>query len=130
VKQQVIIQNRSRPLASPIIAYNCASFWCRLRGLTFRRDLPPGDGLLLVQSRENKLDASIHMLFVWFDLAVVWINSAGKVVDVRLAKSWHPIYFPSQPAQYVLELAVARRDDFAIGDHVVFEFVRDEGINT
>ena len=126
VKQRVIIQNRSRPLASPLIAYNCASFGCRLRGLTFRRYLPPGEGLLLVQARENKLDASIHMLFVWFDLVVVWINNAFEVVDVRLAQRWHPIYIPREPARYVLELAAARQDDFVIGDHVEFDFVRDE----
>ena len=76
---------------------------------------------MLVQSRENRLDAAIHMLFMWVDLAVVWINAAREVVDVQLARRWRPIYVPAQPAMYVLELADGHLEDFKVGDQVRFE---------
>ena len=121
--QHVAIQNCSRSLVKPLKARYCASFACRLRGLTFRRSMPLDWGLLLVQERDSRLDSAIHMLAVWMDLAVVWINSNGRVVDTRLAKRWRPAYVPRKPARYVLEMAPERLDDFKIGDQVSFEEV-------
>ena len=121
--QSVIIRNTVHPLKQPIIARYCTSFLCQLRGLTFCKSLPAEQGLLLVQNRDSRLDASIHMMFVWIDLAVVWINSAGEVVDVRLARRWRPAYVPKGPARYILELNAARLGDFTIGDQVAIENV-------
>ncbi len=93
----------------------CHSFLCRLRGLTFRKEIPPNWGLLLVQERSSKVEASIHMLFVFTDLAVIWLDEDFQVVDKVLAKAWRPFYAPTQPARYVLELHPRHLDDFAIG---------------
>ncbi len=120
--EQVLVQNLSRPNTHPIQARYCSSFLCRLRGLTFRGRVAAGEGLLLVQSRDSRIDASIHMLFVWIDLAVVWINHAQQVVDVRLARRWRPAYLPAHPARYVLETAPEHLDDFRVGDQLYFEF--------
>lgn len=117
----VTIVNHSATLISPLQAGYCASFLHRLRGLTFRSHLPLEEGLLLVQDRDNRLDASIHMFMVWMDLGVVWINTAGEVVDIILAKSWHPAYIPKSPARYVLEIHPNRLAEFHIGDKVTFE---------
>jgi uncharacterized membrane protein (UPF0127 family) len=119
--KQVSIINHNSTLATSIQAGYCASFLCRLRGLTFRRHLALDTGLLLVQNRDSRLDASIHMLMVWMDLGVVWINTAGEVVDTVLAKSWHSAYFPKSPARYVLEIHPDRLVEFHIGDKVTFE---------
>jgi uncharacterized membrane protein (UPF0127 family) len=75
----------------------------------------------LVQSRDSQMDSAIHMLFMWIDLAVVWITNDGEVVDVRLARRWRPAYVPKRPARYVLELPTAHLKDFQIGDKVRFE---------
>ena len=115
------ITNLSRPLAQTIQARYCDTFFCRLRGLTFRKSLPFKTGVMLVQSRDSRLDASIHMLFMWMDLAVVWINSSLRVVDVKLARRWKLAYLPQQPARYILELPVDCLADFVVGDKVKFE---------
>jgi len=100
----------------------CDSFLCRLRGLTFRKRLDPDEGLLLVQGkRDSRIDASIHMLFVPFDLNVVWINSKMTVVDKVIAKSWWPAYFPAKSACYILEIHPDRWEDYQIGDQVEFQ---------
>ena len=105
---------------NPAAVTYCDSFACRLRGLMFRRSLGPDEGLLLVEGRDSRLDASIHMLFVRFDLAVFWIDSAYTVVDKVLAKSWKPAYLPKHPARYILELHPARWEDYRIGEKVEF----------
>ena len=86
----------------------------------FRHELDQGEGLVLVQSRESRVDASIHMLFVYMDLAVIWIDSEKEVVDSILARSWRPAYAPRQPAKFILEIRPDRLNEFHIGDHVEF----------
>ena len=93
----------------------------QLRGFTFHSGILPTEGLLLVGKRDSRLDSSIHMLFVPFNLSVIWINSAMQVVDKVLAKSWRPAYFSRQPARYVLEIHPERWGDFEIGDGVEFQ---------
>ena len=114
------ITNLTNSQVQPVVAHYCASFLCQLRGLMFRRSLPASEGLLLVQSKDSRLDSSIHMMFMWIDLAIVWINNANEVVDVRLARRWRLAYVSQQPARYVLELNVARLDDFKVGDKLQF----------
>jgi uncharacterized membrane protein (UPF0127 family) len=87
----------------------------------FRSFLAPDEGLLLVIGRDSRLDSSIHMLFVPFDLAVFWINAEMIVVDKVIAKSWRPAYFPAKAARYTLEIHPDRYSDYEVGDHVEFK---------
>lgn len=99
----------------------CASFWCKLRGLMFRRNLPEDEGLVFVYGRESRIDASIHMFFMAFNIAVIWLDAKGRVVDKTLAKVWRPAYAPRSPAQYVIEAHPSLLDRIAIGDELRFE---------
>ena len=119
--KQLQLHNRTRPEQPPLTARHCASFFCRLRGLTFRTSLPPNWGLLLVQKKENRVDAAIHMLFMRIDLAIVWINAAGTVVDVQPAYRWRSFLTPKAPARYVLETSLDQLERYSIGDEVHFE---------
>lgn len=86
----------------------------------FRRQLASNEGLLLVQPRDSRLDSSIHMLFVPFDLAVFWIDSTMTVVDRIRARSWRPAYFSRLPARYILEIHPDRWDEYQPGERVEF----------
>ena len=121
--KQIIIENKNRKIQTlPHIKY-CDTFLTQLRGFTFRHHLSRDEGLLLVGARDSRLDSSIHMLFVSFDLTVVWINSDMQVVDKVLAKSWRLAYFSKKPARYVLEIHPERWGDYEIGDTVQFKDV-------
>jgi uncharacterized membrane protein (UPF0127 family) len=117
----ITIGNHNRAIAGALRIQYCDTFLTQLRGLTFRSRLASDEGLLLVGGHDSRLDASIHMLFVRFDLSVIWINSAMQVVDKVLARSWRPAYFPKHPAKYVLEIHPERWQDFEIGDGVEFK---------
>jgi len=86
--KMIAIKNNNRKIEGDLRIKYCDTFVTQLRGLTFRARLPQDEGLLLVGKRDSRVDSSIHMLFVSFDLSVVWINSAMQVVDKVLAKSW------------------------------------------
>ena len=115
------IRNLSNPAISPLKAKWCQSFYSRLRGFTFRTHLEGNDGLVLVEAHDNRMDTAIHMFFLPTDLAVVWVNSNHIVVDIALAKAWHPFYASAKPARYVIEYHPNRHGDFQPGDQVAFE---------
>ena len=117
----IFIQNLDKQIKEPPRVKFCDSFACRLRGLMFRSQLREDEGLLLVIERDSRIDSSIHMLFVPFDLAVFWINSRMEVVDKRIARPWRPAYFPVKAARYILEIHPARIDDYEIGHKVEFQ---------
>ncbi len=118
--QQVFIYNLTHPAPPSIQARYCDSFFCRLRGLMFKKSLAVDEGLIMVQPRADRVDSSIHMLFMNFAIAVVWADEQRRVVDVRLARRWRLAYFPANPAKYVLELHASRLADFHIGDQLEF----------
>lgn len=102
----------------------CASFLCRLRGLTFRRRLGDDEGLLLVGRRESRTGTAIHMFCVFFPIAAVWLDGGGRVVDARLARPFRPLYVPRAPARDVLEGPPALLERVRIGDQLRLESVR------
>jgi uncharacterized membrane protein (UPF0127 family) len=113
--RQVELNNLTRPTA-PIQAGVCETFLTRLRGMMFARPVQPGSGLLFYQERASRVDSAIHMFFVNFDLAVVWLDDDWRVVDACLARRWRPFYMPARPARYFLETHPTHLKDFTVGD--------------
>ena len=95
----------------------CRSFFCRLRGLTFRRELPGGVGLLLDEGASSRLGTAIHMWGVWIPLGIAWLDDDLVVVDVRHALPWR-LYFPAQPARYILEGDPSMLESLAVGEQL------------
>ena len=120
----IIVRNLNQPDLSPARVRYCNAFLCRLRGLMFRKRLDLDEGLLLVEGKhDSRVETSIHMFFVPFELNVVWINTDMQVVDKIIAKAWRPAYFPAAPARYILEIHPRRWEDYHIGDTVEFQNV-------
>lgn len=116
----VLVRNKSRGGRELLSARWCETFLCRLKGLTFRRHLTDGDGLILVESAESRINTAIHMFFMFMDLGVVWLDSDGRVVDTVRAKPWR-IYAPKVPAKFVLECAPDLLEYLAVDDELIFE---------
>ncbi len=98
----------------------CSSYACRLKGLMFRRRLADDEGLLLVDSGESRMSATIHMWFVFMTLGVAWLDKDQRVVDLQLARPWR-IYAPHAAARYILEGPPSMIEELAIGDELSFE---------
>jgi uncharacterized membrane protein (UPF0127 family) len=98
----------------------CESAACRFLGLQFRRGLGPQEGLLLAHPRESTLGSSIHMFFVFFPIAAIWINTQGVVTSAQLARPWRPYYASPAPARYVLEARPELLTRVRVGDRLEF----------
>jgi len=117
------IYNRTRALQRPIRAAQCVSFGERLQGLMFKKNIARYEGLLIIQATQSRINAAIHMFFMNFNIAVIWLDRQQKVVDARLARRWRPYYAPSSPATYILETHPEHLTDFQIGDQLDFKNV-------
>jgi uncharacterized protein len=89
-------------------------------GLMFRRTLDAEQGVRLDMDRTSRAFSAIHMLFVFFPLAVFWLDRNNRIVDKALALPFRPFYMPSRPARYVLELHASTFDAAHIGDQLDF----------
>ena len=98
----------------------CSSFGCKFLGYQFRRKLDPGEALILVHDKDTQRGSSIHMLFVFTELAAIWINDQGRVTSVQLARPWRLHYSSPEPARYVLEGDPGLLDLIAEGDEIDF----------
>ena len=86
-----------------------------------KRELSPEEGIILVEREEGIVSASIHMFFMNFDLAVIWLNAEKRVVTRMVAQKWKPYYSPKSPARYTLEIHPSRYDEFCLNDQIVFQ---------
>jgi len=100
----------------------CNNFWRRGRGLMFRGRQAVEDGqvYLFVEGREGVAQTAIHMFFVFFSIAVVWLDREKRVVDKALARPFRPYYAPRSPAQYYIEGHPSLLDKVSIGDQLEF----------
>lgn len=117
---EIIIENLTHPLLSPMIGKHGISFFSRLRGLMFTRNLDNNSALLMEQQIESRINSSIHMFFMNYDILVIWANSEKIIVDTTLAKRWHPFYAPKSAARFIIEAHPGRLSEFQIGDHLDF----------
>lgn len=118
---QVLIHNQSRPAQQPILAKTCTSFLCQLRGLMFRKTIGEHEGLFFVQATTDRINSAIHMFFMNFDIAVIWLDAQYRVVDATLARRWRPAYVPAKAAKYIIETHPDRLNEFHPGDQLVAE---------
>jgi len=115
VSKWVEVRNQSRGRAPVVRARWCSSFGCKLRGLSLRRSIPAGTGLLLVEGGDGRWATAIHMFGMLFPLGVVWLDGKGKVVDMRRAEPWR-VYIPKAAARFTLEAHPETLDRVAVGD--------------
>jgi uncharacterized protein len=87
-------------------------------GLMFHRALFEGQGVWLDMDKQTRFFSAIHMLFVFFPIAVFWLDRKGIVVDKVLAHPFMPFYMPRRPARYVVELHASRLPMADVGDRL------------
>ncbi len=100
----------------------CNTFGSKLMGLMFRKKLPRNTGLIFQYEVESILNTSIHMLFMYFPITVVWLNANGVIVDKKLALPWHLMYAPALPACSVIETDSKFFDEFQVGEKIIFNY--------
>jgi uncharacterized membrane protein (UPF0127 family) len=87
----------------------------------FRPAIGVDEAWVFCYGRESIAETSIHMFFVFFPIAVAWLDADRRVVDKALARPFHPYYASQRPAQYFVESAPALLDRVNVGDRLSWE---------
>jgi len=98
-------------------------FFSRLLGLLGRRELPPGEGLLISPS------SSVHTAFMRFTIDVVFLDRALRIVAVRpRVRPWR--LAASRGARHVLELPAGEAEARTLraGDSLALRDVETNGL--
>jgi len=95
------------------------SYWKKLKGLMFsgKHDY----ALIFDFGGESRIKASIHMLFVFHSIDLVYLSEGRKVVD--LVEGIRPFtlnYTPKKNARYLIELpeGTIKKNRIKLGDEV------------
>ena len=88
----------------------------------FSKPLKKGNAIVLVSPKQGILETTIHMLFVFFPLDIIWLDKNKKVVDIH--KNVKPFTFaaPKKPAKYIIELPCGISSNIKINDEVSMRF--------
>jgi len=93
------------------------SHWEKLKGLMFEDPKRFNYALVFCLPRESIANATIHMLFVFFPIDIVYLNKDKKVVD--MAKNVQPFalgYAPEKPSKFFIELPAGKASGIKKGD--------------
>ena len=92
----------------------CASPWLKFRGLMFSRQ----KNLVFLFARPSYI--SLHMLFVFFPIDVLFLDSKKKVVEIKQHILPFTAYVPAHAASAVIELSdgVVKKTGTRIGDTI------------
>ena len=94
------------------------SQWQRTKGLMFE-DIKKFDYALVFEfPRESKIGTSLHMIFVFFPIDVLFLNSEKKVVDNVTLTPFIPNYTPKEAAKYVIEMPAGKAKQVRLGEKI------------
>ncbi len=90
----------------------CNSLWSKARGLMFSSK----KNLVFVFDKEKRI--SLHMLFVFFPIDVLFLDKNKKIVEIK--KNFRPFnfYTSKEKAKYVIELV--EDSNYKIGEKIKF----------
>ncbi len=92
--------------------------WQRTKGLMFEDKKKFDYALIFEFPIESKLGASLHMIFVFFPINVLFLNKEKKVVDKVTLPPFQPNYTPKKAAKYVIEMPQGKAKNVKIGSTI------------
>ena len=90
----------------------------RFKGLMFESKDNFDYALVFDFPNETKIGASLHMMFVFFPIDVLFLNSEKQVIDKTTMTPWQFNYTPKKPAKYVVEMPKGKENVVLIGDYL------------
>jgi len=111
-----MLRNSTKAIAIVEDVRIAESFFGRLRGLMFEHRSDFNYALVMPLSQDSRIRASIHMLFVFFPIAVFFVDEKKRVVDKALLKPFALNYTPKKPCRYIIELPQEKFSCAEVGD--------------
>lgn len=92
--------------------------WERTKGLMFEEKKKFNYALIFTFPVESRIGCSLHMLFVFFPIDVLFLNKDKVIVDKVTLDPFIPNYTPKSAAKYVIEMPKGKAKGTKIGQKV------------
>jgi len=92
--------------------------WERTKGLMFEEKKDFNYALIFDFPRESRIMTSLHMLFVFFPIDVLFLDKEKKIVDKTTLYPFIPNYTPKKAAKYVIEMPLGKAKSVKIGQKI------------
>ncbi|MBL7148326.1 MAG: DUF192 domain-containing protein [Nanoarchaeota archaeon] len=92
----------------------CKTSWSKFKGLMFSKKL--NKVLIFINKKEK--NTPIHMLFVFYPIDVIWLNSKKEVIKIKRNLKPFSYINPKVKAKYVLEVPVNYNKNIKIKDTI------------
>ncbi len=97
-------------------------FFAQARGLMFESKKNFDYALVFPLATKTIASASIHCLFVFFPIDVIYLDENKVVVDVKKNVPSFALYRqPDKPSKYFIEVRAGKTDSLKIGDKLEWE---------
>ena len=93
----------------------------KFKGLMFERAENFDYALVFILPREGRIESSVHMMFVFFPIDIVYLDAQKKVVEKATLEPWILNYTPKMGAKYFVELPEGKTKGISIGDEVEWD---------
>ena len=98
------------------------SAFSRAMGLMFEDPKKFDYGLIFELPSESTIGASVHMIFVFFPIDIVFLDSSRRAVDKATLTPWMLNYTPKKAAKYFVELPAGLGKGISIGDRIEWNY--------
>ena len=97
-----------------------ASFLSRARGLMLasKKKVKNGICIALPAKTDTRFKASVTMLFCFHPMEIMFVNSAGQIVEKTILRPWKINYTPAKACKYIIEAEVGAFAELEMGHHV------------
>ncbi len=119
----VVDKNTGKVIASEVMLAD--SFFRRFRGLMLRKRLREGQAMLFDFKRPGR--HGVHMFFVTFPIDLVYLDSGGRVVEIRARLEPWRVHMSKADSSYLLELPAGTADRLKV--RLGHKILRGKGFN-
>ncbi len=92
--------------------------WKKAIGLMFSRKKNHTFALVFSFPVENRIISSVHMLFVFYSIDILFLNKEKIVVDKTTLKPFTLNYTPKKAAKHFIEIPIGLNKKISIGDKI------------
>lgn len=90
------------------------------KGLMFAKKdkIEKGVCLVIQKKRDSRFKSSVTMIFCFYSMNILFVNSKFEIVDCINLKPWRLSYTPKSSAKYIIESSENKFKNMKIGDKV------------
>lgn len=92
----------------------------RTKGLMFEEKEKFDYALIFDFPVESRIGTSLHMLFVFFPIDVLFLDKNQKIVDKVTLQPFVPNYTPKKASKYVIEMPQGKNKKIKLGEKVTW----------